>query len=150
MTPVEILLIALVALWFAVIIWLEVSSRNRGESGEGKGEAECGKGIEPIASAAQEPVEEGGAEARAKAPENVEVPDILCQFVFSGKGEKVGETIAIDGDLVIIKAKEKYYAVPLKHVENKDGRLTVMGVADWSMAEQLAEKWKEKSKKLNS
>ncbi len=146
MTIVEILLIALVALWFAVIIWLEVSARQK-SGGELEAQApEAAKEITPETPAAAPEKETEMPEEEKAAHEDA--PDILCQFVFNGKGEKVGETIAFDGDLVIIKAKEKYYAVPLKHVETKDGRLTVMGVTDWTIAEQLAEKWKDRSSKL--
>lgn len=123
MSLIEYLIIGLAVLWFAVILWIELNARRIKQTEEKK-----------------------EVEAAPERPD-ISVPEILCRFVFNPKGEQVGETIALDEDLVIIKSKDKYYGVPLKHIEEKDGKLTVIGITEWDKAEELAKQWKEKSTK---
>lgn len=70
---------------------------------------------------------------------------LLCRFVVDGFGKKIGESIAVDDDVLIIKAGRKYLGVPLKHVEEKDKFLLVKGLVERDKAELLGEKWKEES-----
>lgn len=71
--------------------------------------------------------------------------NLLCRFVLDGVGKKVGESIAIDGDIIIIKARDKYLGVPLKHIEEEEETLTVKGMVDQDKAEEMGEHWRKAS-----
>ncbi len=70
---------------------------------------------------------------------------LLCRFILDGMGKKVGESIAIDGDIIIIKARDKYLGVPLKHIEKEGETLTVKGMVDQDKAEEIGEHWRKAS-----
>lgn len=67
---------------------------------------------------------------------------LLCRFVLDGIGKKVGESIAVDEDILIIKSKKKYLGVPLKHIEEEGKTLLVKGLIDHFNAEKMGEKWR--------
>ena len=71
--------------------------------------------------------------------------NLLCRFVLDGVGRKVGESVAIDDDILIIKSGTKYLGVPLKHIEDKEKTLLVKGLVDQDMAEEMGEKWRRES-----
>ena len=71
--------------------------------------------------------------------------NLLCRFVLDGFGEKIGESVAIDNDIIIIKARSKYLGVPLKHIEEEEKTLLVKGLVDQSKAEEMGEDWRRKS-----
>lgn len=77
--------------------------------------------------------------------EESEENSLLCRFVLDGVGEKVGESIAIDGDIIIIKARDRYLGVPLKHVEEDGEMLMVKGLVDQDKAEEMGEHWRKAS-----
>ena len=70
---------------------------------------------------------------------------LLCRFVLDGAGIKVGESVAIDEDIMIIKSKSKYLGVPLKHIEEEGKTLLVKGLVDRDKAEIMGEKWRRES-----
>jgi len=70
---------------------------------------------------------------------------LLCRFVLDGIGRKIGESVAIDEDLIIIKSKGKYLGVPLKHIEEEGKTLLVKGLVDQDKAEIMGEKWRRES-----
>jgi hypothetical protein len=70
---------------------------------------------------------------------------MLCRFVLDGAGKKVGESIAIDEDILIIKSEKKYLGVPLKHIEEEGKTLLVKGLVDKAKAEEMGEKWRNES-----
>jgi len=70
---------------------------------------------------------------------------LLCRFVMDGIGRKVGESVAIDDDLLIIKKGKKYLGVPLKHIEKDKKTLLVKGLVNDANAEKMGEKWREES-----
>ena len=70
---------------------------------------------------------------------------LLCRFVLDGIGKKVGESIAIYDDLIIIKARDKYLGVPLKHIEEDGKTLMVKGLVDKDKAEEMGEHWRKVS-----
>ena len=75
---------------------------------------------------------------------------LLCRFVTDGAGKKVGESVGIDDDVIIIKSKTKYLGVPLKHIEEEGKTLLVKGLFDENNAEVMGEKWrKENFKEIN-
>lgn len=67
--------------------------------------------------------------------------DLVCRFVIDGKGAKIGESIAVDKDILVIKSGEKYLGVPLKHVKKQKNRLQVRGLISRENAEKLGEQW---------
>jgi hypothetical protein len=73
--------------------------------------------------------------------------NLLCRFVFDGLGIKLGESIAIDEDIIIIKNGKKYLGIPLKHVEENDNKLIVKGLVDKKKALEMGEKWCQDSLK---
>ena len=46
---------------------------------------------------------------------------------------------------MIIKTKNKYLGVPLKHIEEKDKTLLVKGLIDKNKAREMGEKWCRKA-----
>ena len=70
---------------------------------------------------------------------------LLCRFVIDGVGRKIGESVAIDNDIVIIKSGKRYLGVPLKHIEEEEKTLLVKGLVDKDKAEGMGEKWRRDS-----
>jgi hypothetical protein len=77
--------------------------------------------------------------------------DLLCRFVLDGAGRKIGESVAIDNDILIVKSGIKYLGVPLIHIEDSGKTLLVKGLVEQDKAEQMGEKWRRESfKDINS
>ena len=72
-----------------------------------------------------------------KPIENVD-PSMICKFVVDGSGKKIGESVSIDHDVLIIKAGTLFLGVPLKHVESGGKTLMVKGIFDFTKAYELA------------
>lgn len=70
---------------------------------------------------------------------------LLCRFVLDGAGRKIGESVAIDEDILIIKSGSRYLGVPLKHIEEEEKTLLVKGLVDQLKAEIMGEKWRRES-----
>ncbi|HHF55485.1 MAG TPA: hypothetical protein ENL42_01035 [Thermoplasmatales archaeon] len=68
--------------------------------------------------------------------------DYIARFVVDSEGKRIGESISVFEDLLIIKKEEKFYAIPFKHVELKGEEIHVKGVIQWDKAEELAKRWK--------
>jgi len=71
--------------------------------------------------------------------------NLLCRFVLDGAGVKIGESVAIDDDVMIIKTRNNYLGVPLKHIEEKEKTLLVKGLVEQDQAEIMGEKWRKES-----
>lgn len=71
--------------------------------------------------------------------------DLLCRFVLDGAGRKIGESVAIDNDILIVKSGTKYLGVPLIHIEEAGKTLLVKGLVEQDKAELMGEKWKLES-----
>ena len=67
---------------------------------------------------------------------------LLCRFVLDGTGRKIGESVAIAEDIMIIKTGSKYLGVPMKHIEEEEKTLLVKGLVDNSKAEEMGEQWR--------
>ncbi len=67
--------------------------------------------------------------------------NLLCRFVLDGLGVKIGESIALNDDILIIKNGKKYLGIPLKHVEEDGDELIVKGLVDKKKALDMGEKW---------
>jgi len=70
---------------------------------------------------------------------------LICKFVFDGADKKIGESLAVEDDILIIKSGKKFLGVPLKHIEIKDKTLLVKGLIEQDKAEKLGEKWQQES-----
>ena len=79
-----------------------------------------------------------------EAEENLK-NELLCRFVLDGAGKKVGESVAVDDDLLIIKSGKEYLGVPLKHIEIEGKTLLVKGLIEKENAEIMGEKWRQES-----
>ena len=100
-------------------------------------------GVFPFQKSKRRRIEEQEAEEHLKS-------EMLCRFVLDGAGKKVGESVAIDDDLLIIKSGRKYLGVPLKHIEIEEKTLLVKGLVEKENAEIMGEKWRQESfKEIN-
>jgi hypothetical protein len=79
-----------------------------------------------------------------KSIENVD-PSMLCKFVLDGTGRRLGESVSIDHDVLIIKSGSQFLGVPLKHVASVEKSLVVKGLLDFTKAYELGEKWRKES-----
>ena len=70
---------------------------------------------------------------------------LTCRFVLDGVGRTIGESIAVDDDILIIKSKDKYLGVPLKHIEQEGKTILVKGLVDNKNAIEMGEKWRRES-----
>ena len=71
--------------------------------------------------------------------------NLSCRFVLDGAGRKVGESVAVDEDVLIIKSGKKYLGVPIKHIEEDGKTLLVKGLVEQDKAEIIGEKWRRES-----
>jgi hypothetical protein len=71
--------------------------------------------------------------------------NLLCRFVLDGLGKKIGESVAIEEDILIVKSRAKYLGIPMKHIEEEEKTLLVKGLVDREKAELMGEKWRQES-----
>jgi len=75
---------------------------------------------------------------------------MICRFVLDRIGRKIGESVAVDEDILIIKSRSKYLGVPLKHIEEDGKTLLVKGLVDQFNAKKMGEKWRQENfKEIN-
>jgi hypothetical protein len=72
-------------------------------------------------------------------------PSMICRFVLDGSGKKIGESVSVADDVLIIKSGSLFLGVPLKHVESAEKTLVVKGIFDFTKAYELGEKWRKES-----
>lgn len=70
---------------------------------------------------------------------------LLCRFVLDGVGKSIGESVAINDDVLIVKSGKKYLGIPLKHIELAEKTLLVKGLVEQDQAEIMGEKWRQES-----
>jgi len=77
----------------------------------------------------------------------VDTPDasMICKFVLDGTGKKLGESVSVNHDVLIIKSGSQFLGVPLKHVEPVGKTLVVKGLLNFTKAYELGEKWRKES-----
>jgi hypothetical protein len=76
--------------------------------------------------------------------ENID-SSIICKFVIDGTGKKIGESVSIDHDILIIKSGSQFLGIPLKHIEPTEKTIMVKGLIDFTKAYELGEKWRKES-----
>lgn len=82
--------------------------------------------------------------------EGEELTDILSRFVEDEHGNRLGETVGMDGDLVIVKAPDKaeYKAIPRSQLRKSGEAFRVTGPVAWEEAEQKGAEWKERQHRV--
>lgn len=82
------------------------------------------------------------AEAGAQMPS---VHPLLCKFA-RHEGSVVGESLALDGDRLILKQAGVFKSVPLGQVREEGGELVVTGSVDWAKAAEEGSAWHAKNR----
>jgi len=77
----------------------------------------------------------------------IEPDEYLCRFVMDSKGNVIGESVAMDGDVVIIKVGKNFIGIPVKHLEYDKKFLKIKGLFSFDKAEELGRKWAERYEK---
>ena len=70
---------------------------------------------------------------------------LIPRFVVNKSGEKIGETIGMDGQRIILKKNSDFYSVPLSVLDEHLGELIIEKDIDWEKAKALGERWRKKS-----
>jgi hypothetical protein len=83
-----------------------------------------------------------GASGTAGAGGDTVVHPLLVKFA-RHEGSVVGETVAIDGDRLVLKQAGTFKSVPLAQAQEKDGEVVLSGGIDWAAAEQAGTAWHE-------
>jgi hypothetical protein len=94
--------------------------------------------------------------ARAKARQAKEaaghegpVHPLLVKFA-RHEGSIVGETVAIDGDRLILKQAGAFKAVPVAQAEVQGDDVVLTGAIDWAAAEQAGAAWHQSTRKADA
>ena len=83
---------------------------------------------------------------KEKEEENEHIDNtLLCRFVTDHSGKKIGESVSIDEDIIIIKSGSRFLGVPLKHIEEQEKNLIVKALIDFDKAYEMGEKWRKAS-----
>ena len=80
--------------------------------------------------------------SREKQSESFEDTSLSCRFVIDGFGIRIGESITVYNDLLIVKAGKVYLGIPLKHTELQGKKIVVKGLIDQVKAKELGESWR--------
>jgi len=83
---------------------------------------------------------------KEKEDENEQMNNtLLCRFVTDHSGKKIGESVSIDEDIMIIKSGSRFLGVPLKHIEEQEKTIMVKAIIDFEKAYEMGEKWRKAS-----
>jgi hypothetical protein len=82
-----------------------------------------------------------------KDGEEISEDGLLCRFVLDGQGRKVGESIAVYKDLLIIKTGKDFLGVPMKHIDVDISHILVKGLIDHTKALELGKGWQKENYK---
>ena len=83
---------------------------------------------------------------KEKEDENDQMENtLLCRFVTDHSGKKIGESVSIDEDIMIIKSGSRFLGVPLKHIEEQEKNIVVKAIIDFDKAYEMGEKWRKAS-----
>ena len=73
--------------------------------------------------------------------------DFLARFVINNQGEKIGESIAVNKDILIVKDNDVLLGIPLKHISFEGKKLLAKGLIDTTKARKLGSDWKKEAYK---
>jgi hypothetical protein len=93
--------------------------------------------------------QDDAASAQGRGPQH-ERPgeDLLLQFVQDREGKRYGETVAVEGDQLIVKDGQTFYMAPLASFNKEGDGVLVTGPVDWEQASKDGEAWRERSTKV--
>ncbi|MFA5943006.1 MAG: DUF5749 family beta-barrel protein [Candidatus Thermoplasmatota archaeon] len=77
------------------------------------------------------------------------VHPLLVKFA-RHEGSVVGETVAIDGERLILKQAGSFKAVPISQAEVKGDDVVLTGLIDWAIAAQAGTAWHESTRKADA
>jgi hypothetical protein len=92
------------------------------------------------------------ARGRAKAAEASGGGDVVHPLLVKfarHEGSVVGETVALDGDHLILKQAGVFKSVPAAQADVRDGEVVLTGPIDWPAAEELGMAWHEARRKTD-
>ena len=84
----------------------------------------------------------------AKAEGNAQAPPVnplLCKFA-RHEGNVVGESVALEGDRLVLKQAGVFKSVPVGQVREEGGELVVTGAVDWAKAMEEGAAWHAKNR----
>lgn len=84
----------------------------------------------------------------AAAPAQETDDSLLLKFITDENGEKLGETVAVEGDRVLLKVSDGFVSVPAAKVKHEAGALRLDFGVDWDEAKRLGEEWRSRSHKV--
>ena len=70
---------------------------------------------------------------------------LIPRFVINKNGERIGETIGMDGQRIILKKDSDFYSIPVSVLDEHLGELIIEKDIDWEKAKALGERWRKKS-----
>ncbi len=82
--------------------------------------------------------------------EGEQLTDILSRFVDDQSGERIGETVGMEGERVIVMTKKDppYLALPRAALSEKDDSFQVTGEVDWEEAAREGDDWQKRQHRL--
>ncbi|MBI2077680.1 MAG: hypothetical protein HYT80_04815 [Euryarchaeota archaeon] len=88
------------------------------------------------------------AEAQQTMSQESPGEKMLLRFVEDEKGTRVGETVAVEADKMIVKAPGGFLAIPVAQLSESGPGLKLTGTFDEAAAKKEGEAWREKSHKV--
>ena len=73
--------------------------------------------------------------------------DLIARFVITGNGKRIGESVTVNNDILIVKDEDQFVGIPLKHIDLEGKRIIVKGLFDKDKALELADSWRKSSYK---
>jgi hypothetical protein len=88
-------------------------------------------------------------QAKASGGHDGPVHPLLVKFA-RHEGSIVGETVAIDGDRLILKQAGSFKAVPISQAAVVGDDVVITGLVDWAAAAQAGTAWHESTRKADA
>lgn len=98
-------------------------------------------------------VQAARARSRSRAASSSGTGDVVHPLLVKfarHEGSVVGETVAIDGENLVLKQAGVFKAVPSRQAEVRDGEVVLTGAIDWPAAEQAGMAWHEARRKADA
>lgn len=91
----------------------------------------------------------GGGAGAAGGEGSGAVHPLLVKFA-RHEGSVVGETVALDGDRLVLKQAGVFKAVPARQAEVKGDDVVLTGAIDWAAAEAAGREWHEARRRADA
>ena len=77
-------------------------------------------------------------------PQDPEDPrdEYLSRFIRDAKGKDLGESVGVDGDMLIIKDKMDFFKIPMKSATILESHIEIKGKVNWKKARKDGERWR--------